>query len=197
VQLVCVSRGEQERGKLFAQTLARKLAFECLGQEELADLAIQDGIAVGKLEMAAVKNRHLTERQVLEKEHFLAFITRVLCERVLENNLVFHGRAGHLAVPGLTLVLRIRTKIETETHIEEVMSRLSLDRLKAGKYVERVDEDISRWVRTMYNISGDPWAGYDLAVNLEGRQVCGEGGRGHFTVGQDDVQHQWGPMGRI
>lgn len=173
MQLVCVSRGEQERGKVFAQALARKLDFECLGQEELADLAIQEGIAVGKLEMAAVKKRHLTERQVLEKEHFLAFITRVLCERVLENNLVFHGRAGHLAVPGLTHVLRIRTKIETETHIEEVINRLSLDRLKAGKYVERVDEDISRWVRTMYNISGDPWAGYDLAINLDRVDVGG------------------------
>ena len=173
MQLVCVSRGEQERGKLFAQTLAQKLAFECLGQEELAELAIQDGIAVGKLETAAVKKRHLTERQVLEKEHYLAFITRVLCERVLENNLVFHGRAGHLAVPGLTHVFRIRTKIETETHIEEVMSRLSLDRPKAKEYVERVDEDISRWVRTMYNISGDPWAGYDLAVNLDRVDVGG------------------------
>jgi cytidylate kinase len=173
VQFVCVSRGEQERGKLFAQTLARKLDFECLGQEELADLAIQEEIAVGKLEMAAVNKRHLTERQVLEKEHYLAFITRVLCERVLENNLVFHGRAGHLAVPGLTHVLRIRTKIETETHIEEVMSRLSLDRRKAGQYVERVDEDISRWVRTMYNISGDPWAGYDVAVNLDRVDVGG------------------------
>lgn len=173
MQLVCVSRGEQERGKVFAQTLARKLAFECLGQEELAELAIEEGIAVGKLETAAVKKRHLTERQVLEKEHFLAFITRVLCERVIENNLVFHGRAGHLAVPGLTHVLRIRTKIETETHIEEVMSRLSLDRAKAKEYVERVDEDISRWVRTMYNISGDPWAGYDLAVNLDRVDIGG------------------------
>lgn len=37
MQLVCISRGEQERGKLFAQTLAQKLAFECLGQEELSD----------------------------------------------------------------------------------------------------------------------------------------------------------------
>ena len=173
MQLVCVSRGEQERGKVFAQALARKLDFECLGQEELADLAIQEGIAVGKLEMAAVKKRHLTERQVLEKEHFLAFITRVLCERVLENNLVFHGRAGHLAVPGLTHVLRIRTKIETETHIEEAINRLSLDRPKAREYVERVDEDISRWVRTMYNISGDPWAGYDLAINLDRVDVGG------------------------
>ena len=173
MQFVSVSRGEQERGKEFARTLAQKLAFDCLSREEVAELAIGEGIAVGKLEMAAVKKRHLTERQILEKEHYLAFVTRVLCERVRDNNLVFHGRAGHLAVPGLTHVLRIRTQIETETHVDEVMRRLSLDHAKSLEYVERVDEDITRWVRTMYNISGDPWAGYDLAVNLDRVEVGG------------------------
>jgi hypothetical protein len=162
-----VSRGDQQRGKLFAQTLAQKLAFDCLSQEEIAELAVRDGISVGKLETAAVKKSQLTERQVIEKEHFLAFFARVLCERALEGNLVFHGRAGHLAVPGLMHVLRIRTKISSEIQIEEVMDRLSLERRKAKDYVERVDEDISRWVRTMYNMSGDPWAGHDLGVNLD------------------------------
>jgi len=173
LQLVSVSRGEQERGKEFARVLARKLAFQCLSQEEVADLAVAEGIAVGKLETAVVKKRHLTERQVLEKEHYLAFFTRVLCERAREDNLVFHGRAGHLAVPGLTHVLRIRTQIEPATHIEAIMQRLNLDRAKAREYVERVDEDITRWVRMMYNISGDPWAGYDLAVNLDRVEIGG------------------------
>ncbi len=173
MQLVSVSRGEQERGKDFARILAQKLAFQCLSQEEVADLAIAEGIAVGKLETSVVKKRHLTERQVLEKEHFLAFFTRVLCERARESNLVFHGRAGHLAVPGLTHVLRIRTQIEAATHVEGVMQRLSLDRARAREYVEKVDEDITRWVRTMYNISGDPWAGYDLAVNLDRVEIGG------------------------
>ncbi len=70
-------------------------------------------------------------------------------------------------------MLRIRTQIETATHVEEVMHRLSLDRARAREYVEKVDEDITRWVRTMYNISGDPWAGYDLAVNLDRVEVGG------------------------
>ncbi len=173
MQLVSVSRGEQERGKAFARTLSEKLAFKCVSQDEIAELAVREGIAVGTLETVVVKKRHLTERQALEKEHYLAFITRALCERALENNLVFHGRAGHLAVPGLTHVLRIRTQIETETHVEEVMNRLNLERGKAREYVTKVDEDIERWVRTMYNISGDPWAGYDLAVNLDRVDVGG------------------------
>jgi cytidylate kinase len=173
LQLVSVSRGEQERGKIFARTLAQKLAFGCLSQEDVAELAIEDGIAVGKLETAVVKKRHLTERQILEKEHYLAFITKVLCERAGEGNLVFHGRAGHLAVPGLTHVLRIRTQIETETHVEEVIQRLSIERDRAREYVERVEEDITRWVRTMYSISGDPWAGYDLALNLDRVDIGG------------------------
>jgi hypothetical protein len=173
LQLVSVSRGEQERGKEFARILAQKLDFQCLSQEEVADLAIAEGIAVGKLETSVVKKRNLTERQVLEKEHYLAFFTRVLCERARESHLVFHGRAGHLAVPGLTHVLRIRTQIDSATHVEGIMQRLSLDRARAREYVEQVDEDITRWVRMMYNISGDPWAGYDLAVNLDRVEIGG------------------------
>ncbi len=173
MQFVCVSRGEQEKGKLFAQTLAQKLAFECLSQEDIVEAAIRDGIAVGKLEMAAVKGRQLSERQILEKEHFLAFMTRVLCERALDSNLVFHGRAPHLAVPGLLHVLRIRTDIDTDTHIAEVMRRLSLDRVRAKQYVASVDQDIARWIRTMYNVSGDPLTGHDLVVNLDRVDVGG------------------------
>ena len=101
MNLVCISRGEQEKGKLFAQQLADKLAHECLSQEEIAEIAIQEGIAIGKLETAAVKKHQLSERQVLEKEHYQAVFTRVLCERALAGNVVFHGRAGHLAVPGV------------------------------------------------------------------------------------------------
>jgi len=162
-----VARGNQERGKRFAQNLANELAFDCLSREELAELAIAEGIAVGKLETAVVKKRELGEREVLEKEHYLAFATRVLCERALEGDVVYHGRAGHMAVTGLPHVLRIRTKIDPEIQIDDVMRRLSLERAKAKEYVERVDEDISRWLRTMYGVGRDPVDGYDLIVNLD------------------------------
>jgi hypothetical protein len=173
VNLVCISRGEQEKGKLFAQQLAEKLAHQCLSQEEIAEIAIREGVAVGKLETAAVKKHQLSERQVLEKEHYQAVFTRVLCERALEGDVVFHGRAGHLAVPGLSHVLRVRTEIDVETHIEEVMRRLSLDRTRAKVYVDKVDEDISRWIRTMYNVSGSKASGHDLVVNLDRIDVVG------------------------
>jgi len=167
VQLVCVARGNQERGRQFAKNLASNLAFDCISREELAELAIAEGIAVGKLETAVVKKRELSEREVLEKEHYLAFATRMLCERALEGDVVYHGRAGHLVVAGLPHVLRIRTKIDPEIQIDDAMRRLSLERAKAKEYVERVDEDISRWLRTMYGVGRDPVDGYDLIVNLD------------------------------
>ncbi|MFC2144458.1 AAA family ATPase, partial [Acidobacteriota bacterium] len=167
MQLVCVSRADQEQGKLFAEDLASKLAFRCLGREELAELAVKEGIAVGKLETVIVKQRELNEREILEKEHYLAFVSRVLCERTLEGDVVYHGRAGHLAVPGLSHVLRIRTEIDQETQIDDVMRRLSVNRTKAKEYAERVGEDIDRWVRTMYNLGRESVDGFDLVVNLD------------------------------
>ncbi|MEJ2190093.1 MAG: cytidylate kinase family protein, partial [Acidobacteriota bacterium] len=59
--LVCISRGSYSRGKELAESLAAKLGWDCLGREELVELATDAGIAVGRLEMAVVKRRRFDE----------------------------------------------------------------------------------------------------------------------------------------
>jgi hypothetical protein len=109
---------------------------------------------------------------MLEKEHYLAFVTRMLCERALDGSLVYHGRSGHLSLLKVPHVLRVYTMIDQESRIDEVMRRLSVDRDKAKRYVEDVDHDIHRWVRTMYGEPFDPLEDFDLVVNLDRVQVA-------------------------
>lgn len=167
MQLISVSRGDLQAGRDFAEGLASKLGFQSLGRQELVDAATDEGIAVGKLETAVVKRRAFDERLVLEKEHYLAFVTRVLCERALSGSLVYHGRSAHLSLTKVPHVLRVYTAVDVESRIDEVMRRLSVDRGKAKRYVEDVDDDIHRWIRTMYGEPFDPLEGSDLVVNLD------------------------------
>jgi hypothetical protein len=46
------------------------------------------------------------------------------------------------------------------------MARLGLDRDKARRYNQQVDEDVHRWVRVMYNVDWDNPAYYDMVVNF-------------------------------
>ncbi len=166
--LVCISRGSYSRGKELAESLAAKLGWDCLGREELIELATDAGVAVGRLEMAVVKRRRFDEALALEKEHYQAYVTKELCERSLRGNLVYHGRAGAMLLRGVSHILRIRVIEDLESRLQQVSERLGLSRDKARKYFEELEDDLHRWVRTFYNVDWDGYSNFDLVVNLEG-----------------------------
>lgn len=171
MQLICISRGSYSCGKAFAESLARKLGCTCIGREELLERATLAGIAAGKLEMACIKPRGLNERMMLEREHYQAFVTSVLAELALSGPLIYHGLTGHLLFKGVPHVLRIRVVTDMETRIKSVSDRLGLDRAKAKKYIDELEEDRRKWVRTFYNIDWDQSRCYDFLVNVEHANV--------------------------
>jgi cytidylate kinase len=167
MQIVCVSQGSLVRGREFAEVLAQKLGYDLLTRDEVLERAVDEGISVGRLETAIVKRRPMDERLMLEKELYQSFITRLLCERALEGNIVYAGRTGHLLLPGVTHILRVRVVTDMETRINSVMQRLRLTRERAKRYIEQVEDDRARWTRTMYAVDWDFSGFYDLVLNLE------------------------------
>jgi cytidylate kinase len=166
MQVICISRGTRSGGRELAEQLARKLDYACLSREELNAAATNEGIPVGKLEMAMVRPGIFSERLALERDHYLAFTTSYLCDRALEGGLVYHGRTGHFLLPGVSHVLKVRVLADLEYRIKTVMRDLNLDRGKARRYIEEVDEDRRRWVRSVYAVSWEDAANYDVVLNL-------------------------------
>ncbi len=167
MQIICISRGSYSRGKELAEKLAENLGYECVSREELLDEATRRGIPVGRIEMAMIKPHYMTERLLLAKEHYLALVTAFLCERALKSNIVYHGRAGHLVLQGVSYVLRIRVVSDLEYRIQAVIQRLNLPRDKAKSYIEQVEEDRKRWVKHLYNVDWKEASHYDMVINLE------------------------------
>jgi cytidylate kinase len=167
MQIICISRGTLGGGRELAERLAEKLGCDCLSREELIEKATQEGIQVGKLEMAMIKPRIFSEQLAVEREHYIAFTTAYLCDRAMEGRLVYHGRTGHLLLPGVGHVLSVRVVADEERRIWRVIKDLGLDRAKARKYVKDVDEDRRRWARSMYGVGWEDAAHYDLVVNLQ------------------------------
>jgi cytidylate kinase len=166
MQVICISRGTYSGGRALAEQLARKLDYACLGREELNEAATNEGIPVGRLEMAMVRPGIFSERLALERDHYLAFTTSYLCDKAMEGGLVYHGRTGHFLLPGVSHVLKVRVLADLEYRIRTVMRDLNLDREKARRYIEDVDEDRRRWVRSVYAVSWEDAANYDVVLNL-------------------------------
>jgi cytidylate kinase len=166
MQIICISRGSQSRGEEFARGLASKLGYECISREQLLEEATRRRIPIGKLETAIIKPHIFTEKLALELESYKALATSILCEKALNNNIVYHGRTGHLLLPGIGHILKIRVVSEPESRIENIMQKLQLPRDKAKRYLEQVDEDRRKWVKTFYNVDWDIFNLYDMVLNL-------------------------------
>jgi cytidylate kinase len=165
--LIFISSESKTSRKQLAEDLSKKLGCPCLCREDLIYEATQAGIPVGKLEMAMVKSPAMNERVARQKERYLAFITSNLCERAMKQDFVYHGRAGHMLLQGISHIIKVRLVVDRETRIAEAMENLKLSREKADEYVKNIDEDIERWVRYFYNVERDEPSQYDVVVNLE------------------------------
>ncbi len=166
MQIICISCGSQSQGEKFAKDLAAKLGYQSLGRDQLLEEATRHRIPVGKLETAIIKPHIFSERLAQELEHYKALATSILCEKALEGNLVYYGRTGHLLLPGISHILKVRVVSDSEFRIRHVMETLQLPREKAKRYIEQIDDDRRKWVKTFYNIEWDVNTLYDLVLNL-------------------------------
>ncbi len=167
MNIISVSRGGESRGMEFARELSARLGYGCLSREEMIEAATKEGITVGRLETAMLKPSQIDENLMVEKEYFQAFATEMLCGRALSEDIVYHGRSGHLLLPGVSHVLKVKVKGGKEARIETAMARLNVSWEKAKRYVESVDEDVEMWIKTYYNADWTQQSDYHLILNLD------------------------------
>ena len=120
-------------GERLARDLAGKLGYGYLGREDVVARANEFGIPVGKLETAMVKKPAVQERLARLRDRYLAVATETIAERAARENLVYYGRAGHLLLPGVAHVLRIRLIPERSRRVETVTERIKLPQEKVDK----------------------------------------------------------------
>jgi cytidylate kinase len=171
MQIICVSRGSLSRGRELADALARKLDYDVLSREDLIEAAIAEGIQVGKLETSMMNPRTFTERLARERDHYLAFSTAYLCDRLQQGPLVYHGRTGHLLLRSVGHVMRVRVVADEEYRIKATMQSLGIDHDKATRYLAEVENDRRNWVRSMYGVSWEDASQYDVVLNVERMNV--------------------------
>jgi cytidylate kinase len=173
MRIICVSRGSHGYGIDLAQRLAAQLGYACIARETLTDDATADGIPVGRIEAAIVKRRPLSEDLEIQVDRFKAFVTAALCKKAMTSDgVVYHGRSGHLVLPGVGHVFRVRAIATPEERITMAMARMNISRDKAKEYISQVEEDRRRWVRLLYNVDWDDPSLYDVVINTQHLSVA-------------------------
>ncbi len=164
--VITISRGTFTGGQALAECLAEKLRYQCLSREVILDAAASFGVSVEKFVEAMEKPPSVWERLTGERTEYLNYLRAALLERVLGDNLVYHGYAGHLLLAGVPHVIKVRAIADIETRVQTAMARHGLDRKDAVARVKRIDKERSEWMRFLFGVNWEDPRQYDIVVNV-------------------------------
>ena len=153
-------------GKQLAEMLADKLHYRCVSREIMVKAASEYGVPEDKLLEAIRKSPSLFQKLTFEREQYLAYIQAMLCEYAKDDNLIYHGNAGHFLLPGVSHVLRVRLLAEMPFRIKAAMAQFNFSEKEAINYIKEVDKQRVKWTKFLY---GKDWRSpelYDLVFNL-------------------------------
>ncbi len=165
--IITISRGTFSGGQKLAECIAAKLGYRCISREVLVETAKEFDVSEEKLLEALTKKPWLLERLTRARDRYLAYIRATLLKEVKDENVVYHGLAGHLLLKDVPHVFRIKVIANIEFRVRNAMERNNLSREEALRYIRDVDEGRARWTRFIYDVDWNDPNLYDLVVNLD------------------------------
>jgi len=165
--IVMISSRFQGGREELSQALARKTNLPVLSREDLIERARKKGIKIGRLEVSMIKTPVLSDKLAREKTLYLDFLTASLCEQARQGDFIYHGRAGHLLLPGVSHRLRVGLTVPKSVRINRTARALRMTPERAESYLLQLDEDIERWIHTIHRADGRNPSDFDAFFNLE------------------------------
>jgi Cytidylate kinase-like family/BON domain len=97
----------------------------------------------------------------------LNYVRYALLKRARENNLVYHGYAGHLLLSDIAHVICVRVIADMEYRIKAAIEKENLNRKEAVALIKKLDKQGLNWTRFLYGVDWNDPALYDIIINLD------------------------------
>ncbi len=164
--IITISRGSYSKGKEVAEKIAVRLGYDCISREVLLEAGRHFNIPEIQLVRAIHDAPSILERFNHSRQAYIAYIRSALTQRVISDNVVYHGLAGHILLKGVPHVLKVRITARLEDRIAAEMDRESIGEKEARSLLLKDDEERRKWTRNLYGV--DPWdsALYDLVIRI-------------------------------
>ncbi|MEJ2224010.1 MAG: cytidylate kinase-like family protein [Syntrophobacterales bacterium] len=165
--IITISRGSYSRGKEVAEKLALALGYKCLSRDILLEASERYNIPEIKLIRAIHDAPSILERFTYNKEQYVASIRAALLRHVREDNVVYHGLAGHFLLQGIPHVRKVRILADLEDRVQEEMKRENISADEARRILQKDDEERRRWSLKLYGLDTADPSLYDLVIHIK------------------------------
>jgi len=167
MSIITISRGSYSRGKEVAEKVATELGYECISRDILLEASEEFNIPELRLVRALHDAPSVLERFTHGKERYVSYIRKALLQHIQQDNVVYHGLAGHYFLLNIPNVLKIRIISDMDERVKEEVRRENISEEKARYILKKDDDERRKWGLRLYGI--DTWDSrlYDMVLNIK------------------------------
>ena len=164
--IITISKGSYKRGRDIAEKVAAKLGYAVIAREVLIEASKEFNIPSIKLIRAIHDAPSILDKYTYGKEKYIAYIQSAILEHFLDDNVVYHGLAGHFFVKDIAHVLKVRIISDLEDRVRIEMEDKGISRNEARRIIQKDDAERRKWSQHLYGIDTmDPHL-YDLVIHI-------------------------------
>jgi cytidylate kinase len=169
--IITISRGSFSHGKEIAEKVAEILGYECVSREILLEASQHFNVSEKKLLESIHDAPSILDRITHGREKYITYIRAALLDHVEKDNVVYHGHAGHLLIPEVRHVLKVRIRAEMDDRIGLVQRQRNMPRSEAAAFLANEDKQRARWTRYLYKVDIEDPRVYDIILNIGGLKL--------------------------
>lgn len=166
MSIITISRGSYSSGKEIAEKVAERLGYQVTSREAYIEASQKYNVPELKLVRAINEAPSMFNRFSFEKEKYLAYIWAAIVRHLRNDNMVYHGLAGHFLLMGVSHVLKVRIIADMGTRVANEMKRENISEKEARHILMKDDEERRKWSKSLFGI--DTWdpSLYDFVLNI-------------------------------
>jgi cytidylate kinase len=142
------------------------LGYELLDREVFREASSVSGIPEDKLLNAFQKAPAFFAMSSAARKRSIAHVSAALAKHLLKDNVVYHGPFGHVLVPGVSHVLKVRIFAQREDRAATKVKReTNLSAADAEKTILREDKQRSTLAKQVFGVDDEDTDLFDLVIN--------------------------------
>jgi cytidylate kinase len=165
--IITISRGSNSRGKEVAESLAQRLGYDCVSREILLEASAEFNIPEIRMEKALHDAPSVLERFRYGKTRYISYFCASFFNRLIKDNIVYHGLAGHFFLQDISHVMKVRIIAKMEDRIREEMAAENCSEDEARYALKKDDEERRKWGLHLYGEDTFDSRLYDMVLHID------------------------------
>jgi Cytidylate kinase-like family len=164
--VIFVSRGTMSGVHLLMECLYERTGIRRISREDLEEVVNRHGEVAKRILERLDKATSAYDQFSELRWPYLVLMRNALLYEIRQDNVIYHGYSGHLLLPPVRHIVKVRIEAPLDLRVSMTMKRLGCDEKSARDYISEADDYRVKWARFMYGRDIRNSLLYDLTLNL-------------------------------